>query len=158
MEFSISATSRQPRGEEQNGVEYYFFSKEEFKQHIDNDDFIEWEEVYGGSYYGTLRSEIERINSKGNIILFDVDVKGGINLKRIFGKDALSFFIKVPSIEILRERLVKRGTDSMEAIEKRVAKAEIELLDADKFDVILVNDDLEKCVKTAIDSVNNFIG
>ena len=158
MEFSISATSRQPRGEEQHGKEYYFFTKEEFKQRIDNEEFIEWEEVYGGSYYGTLKSEIERINSKGNIILFDVDVKGGINLKRIFGENALSFFIKVPSIDILKERLINRGTDTMEAIEKRIAKAEIELLDADKFDVILVNDILDECIARATKSVNDFIG
>ena len=143
LEFSISATSRAPRGQEQHGVEYYFFSSDEFRQMIAEDKFVEYEEVYAGSFYGTLRSEVERIWSKGHAIVFDIDVQGGVNLKRIFGEQALSVFIQAPSVEILRERLVGRGTDTEEAIEKRVAKASSEMeFAAGKFDYTLINDDL----------------
>lgn len=123
LEFSVSATSRAPRGKERNGVDYFFLSPEEFRQAVQEDKFVEWEEVYSGTCYGTLRSEMERIWQKGNVIVFDVDVIGGLNLKRIFGDRACAIFIMPPSIETLRERLVKRGTDSPETIECRVAKA-----------------------------------
>ena len=143
LEFSISATSRAPRGQEQHGVEYYFFSADEFRQMIAENKFVEYEEVYAGSFYGTLRSEVERIWAKGHAIVFDIDVQGGVNLKRIFGDQALSVFIQAPSVEILCERLIGRQTDTAEAIERRVAKAASEMeFAAGKFDYVLVNDDL----------------
>ena len=143
IEFSISATSRAPRGQEQHGVEYYFFTADEFRQMIAEGKFVEHEEVYPGSFYGTLKSEVERIWAKGHVIVFDIDVQGGVNLKRIFGEQAFSVFIQAPSVEVLRERLVGRGTDTTEAIEKRVAKAASEMeFAAGKFDHVLVNDDL----------------
>lgn len=158
LEFSISATSRAPRGQEQHGVEYYFFSADEFRQMIAEDKFVEHEEVYPGSFYGTLRSEVERIWAKGNAIVFDIDVQGGVNLKRIFGEQALSVFIQAPSIEILRERLIGRGTDTMEAIERRVAKAKSEMeFAAGKFDYVLVNDDLQTALAEAEDIVADFL-
>lgn len=158
LEFSISATSRAPRGQEQHGVEYYFFSADEFRQMIAEDRFVEYEEVYPGSFYGTLRSEVERIWAKGNAIVFDIDVQGGVNLKRIFGEQALSVFIQAPSVEILRERLIGRGTDTMEAIERRVAKAESEMeFAAGKFDYVLVNDDLQTALAEAEDIVADFL-
>ena len=158
LEFSISATSRAPRGQEQHGVEYYFFSADEFRQMIAEDKFVEHEEVYPGSFYGTLRSEVERIWSKGNAIVFDIDVQGGVNLKRIFGEQALSVFIQAPSVEILRERLIGRGTDTMEAIERRVAKAKSEMeFAAGKFDYVLVNDDLQTALAEAEDIVADFL-
>ena len=156
LEFSISATSRAPRGDEKNGKDYYFFTGDQFENKIKNGEFIEYEEVYSGSYYGTLKSEVQRIWDKGNIIVFDIDVKGGVNLKRLYGKNALAVFIQPPSIETLKNRLINRGTDSIEAIEKRVAKAEEELSYADKFDVILVNDDLEKTLIEAESIIENF--
>lgn len=158
LEFSISATSRAPRGNERNGVEYYFFSQEQFRDLIAKDAFVEYEEVYPGSFYGTLKSEVERIWAKGHVILFDIDVKGGVNLKRIFGDKALSVFVKPPSVEELRRRLVGRGTDSPEAIEKRVAKAEEELKFEPQFDRILENDVLEKTLAEADEMVKNFTG
>ncbi len=142
VEFSISATSRAPRGEEKNGVEYHFFSTEEFRELIEKDSFVEYEEVYPGRFYGTLKSEVERIWERDHVIIFDVDVKGGVNLKKYFGDKALSVFIQAPSVEVLRERLIGRGTDSMEEIAKRVAKASEEMTYADKFDYVLINDDL----------------
>lgn len=157
FEFSISATSRQPRGEERHGVDYFFLTQKEFKQKVAENAFVEWEEVYNGTCYGTLRSEMERIWAKGNVIIFDVDVMGGINLKRIFGDRACSIFIKAPSIEALRERLIGRGTDSMETIEKRVAKAEFELSKADEFDHVVVNDDLEVAVEQTEQIIRNFL-
>lgn len=157
LEFSISATSRAPRGKEQDGREYYFFSEEEFRRRIAADEFVEYEEVYPGSFYGTLKSEMERIWANGNIILFDVDVKGGINLKKLLGDQALSVFIKAPSLRELRRRLELRGTDSPEAIESRVAKAKIEVRYASRFDVVLVNDDLETCLREAEEYVAEFI-
>lgn len=158
IEFSISAASRAPRGNEQNGKEYWFMSTEDFRKKIDEDAFVEYEEVYPGSYYGTLKSEVDRIWSKGHVIIFDVDVKGGVNLKKYFGDAALSVFIQAPSIEALHERLVGRGTDTPEAIERRVAKAAEEMLYADKFDHILVNDDLAKAYSEAETLVDNFLG
>ena len=157
FEFSISATSRQPRGTEQNGVDYFFLSQEEFRQKVAADEFVEWEEVYNGTCYGTLKSEMERIWAKGNIIIFDVDVMGGINLKRIFGEQACSVFIMPPSVEVLRERLIGRGTDSMETIEKRVAKAEFEISKSGEFDYVVVNDILDTAVAETEDIINNFL-
>lgn len=157
IEFSISAASRAPRGKEQNGKEYWFMSTEDFRRKINEDAFVEYEEVYPGSYYGTLKSEVDRIWGKGHVIIFDVDVKGGVNLKKYFGDKALSVFIQAPSIEALHERLVGRGTDSPEAIEKRVAKAAEEMLYADKFDHVLVNDDLAKAYAEAETLVDNFL-
>lgn len=146
FEFSISATSRAPRGAEQHGVDYYFLSQEEFAARVAEEAFVEWEEVYAGTCYGTLKSEVERIWAQEHVILFDVDVLGGINLKRIFGEKACSIFIMPPSIEELRRRLVGRGTDALEVIEKRVNKAAFELTKAPEFDHTVVNDRLEEAV------------
>ena len=142
MEFSISATSRAPRGTEQNGREYHFVSPDEFRRLISEDSFVEYEEVYKDHFYGTLKSEVERIWAAGHVIIFDVDVKGGVNLKKYFGEKALSIFIKATSVETLRQRLVKRGTDSPEAIAERVEKASQEMEYAPQFDYVLINDDL----------------
>lgn len=158
LEFSISATSREPRGKEVHGVEYYFFSADEFRKLISEDKFVEYEEVYAGSFYGTLRSEVERIWAKGNTIIFDIDVQGGVNLKRIFGDQALSVFIQAPSVEELRKRLIGRGTDSDEAIERRVSKAASEMEFASgKFDYTLINDDLTKAFAEVEEVVGNFL-
>ncbi len=158
LEFSISATSRSPRGSEKDGVEYYFFSEQQFRDLIARDAFVEYEEVYPGSFYGTLRSEVERIWAKGHVILFDIDVKGGVNLKRIFGDNALSVFVRPPSVEELRRRLVGRGTDSPEAIEKRVAKAREELEYESRIDRVLENDRLEKTLAEAEEIEKKFTG
>lgn len=147
LEFSISATSRPPRGKEQNGVEYYFLSTEEFREKIKNNEFVEYEEVYEGRFYGTLKSEITRIQSKGNIPVFDVDVVGGINIKKMYGEEAKSIFIMPPSIAVLRQRLEGRGTDTPEVIEERLQKAEWEISHQSEFDYIVVNDDLEKAIE-----------
>ncbi len=158
LEFSISATSRSPRGQEQHGVEYYFYTADEFRKMISEDKFVEYEEVYPGSFYGTLRSEVERIWAKGNAIVFDIDVQGGVNLKRIFGEQAFSVFIQAPSVETLRQRLIGRGTDSEEAIEKRVAKAASEMeFAAGKFDYVLVNDDLQTAFAEAEKIIDDFM-
>ena len=157
MEFSVSATSRAPRGEEQHGREYYFLTTEEFREMIAQDKFVEFEEVYDGRFYGTLKSECERIWAAGHVIIFDVDVKGGVNLKKYFGDAALAVFIKAPSVEVLRERLVKRGTDSPEAIEERIAKAEEEMAYAPKFDYVLVNDDLNTAYAESEKVVEDFL-
>ena len=146
FEFSISATSRAPRGQEQHGKDYYFLSQEEFAARVAEDAFVEWEEVYAGTSYGTLKSEVDRIWAAGHVILFDVDVLGGINLKRIFGDNACSIFIMPPSIEELRRRLEGRATDAPEVIEKRIAKASFELEKASEFDHCVVNDELEVAV------------
>ncbi|PKP41310.1 MAG: guanylate kinase [Bacteroidetes bacterium HGW-Bacteroidetes-10] len=156
LEFSISATSREPRGEEQNGREYFFLSKEEFESRIAAGEFVEHEEVYKGFYYGTLKSEVERIWAKGHVTLFDIDVVGGLNLKKLYGDKALAIFISPPSIETLRERLVNRGTDSPEAIEKRVAKAALEMTYADGFDMIITNDKLESSLHEAERAVETY--
>ncbi len=157
FEFSISATSRQPRGQEQNGVDYHFMSNEEFKERVARGEFVEWEEVYAGTCYGTLKSEMERIWAKGNVIIFDVDVMGGINLKKLFGEDACSMFIMPPSVEELERRLRGRGTDSEEVIQKRIAKAEFELSKAPEFDHIVVNDVLDVAVEEATAIISNFL-
>ncbi len=157
FEFSVSATSRAPRGEERDGVDYYFLSNEEFRRRVELGEFVEWEEVYAGTCYGTLRAEIERIWAKGHVILFDVDVVGGINLKRKFGADACSIFIMPPSIEELRRRLEYRGTDAPEVIERRIGKAAFELEKAPLFDHTVVNDCLETAVEEVTALINNFL-
>ena len=157
LEFSISATSRQPRHNEQHGRDYYFLSAEEFRKACEEERFVEWEEVYAGTRYGTLKSEMERIWRKGNIILFDVDVMGGIRLKSIFGANALSIFVMPPSVAALRERLTGRGTDSPETIEKRIAKAEQEISYADRFDYVVINDDLQQAIAEVETLVAKFI-
>lgn len=157
LEFSISATSRAPRGAERDGVDYYFLSQEAFAAAVAEGRFVEWEEVYKGTCYGTLRSEVERIWQKGHVIVFDVDVLGGINLKRIFGQDACSVFIMPPSVEELRRRLEGRGTDSPEAIDRRVAKAEFELTKAPEFDHTVVNDRLDDAVEETCAILDAFI-
>lgn len=158
LEFSVSATSRAPRGTERNGVEYYFLSPEEFSKAVERGEFVEWEEVYAGTCYGTLCTELERIWGKGNVIIFDVDVKGGIRLKEIFGDKALSIFIMPPSIEELRCRLIGRGTDAPEVIERRIQKAETEISYCRKFDRIVVNDRLEEAVEEVSTLIRDFIG
>jgi guanylate kinase len=157
MEFSISATSRAPRGTEQHGVEYYFLSADEFRQKIANQEFLEYEEVYSGCFYGTLRSEVDRITAKGKNIVFDVDVVGGVNIKEFYGDRALSLFIAPPSIEELEKRLIGRGTDTPEMIAKRIGKAEQELSFAPKFDKIVVNNDLEIAKLEATHAIRDFL-
>ena len=155
--FSISATSRPPRGNERNGVEYFFLSPDDFKQKIKNQEFIAYEEVYPNCFYGTLKSEVDKALDKGRTILFDVDVKGGINIKNIYKDNALSIFIEPPSINALRERLEKRNTDSKEMIEKRIAKATEELTYAPFFDTRVINDNLDTAKKTIETLVKNFL-
>ena len=157
FELSVSATSRAPRGCERHGCDYHFMTHEEFMRAVAEDRFVEWEEVYQGTCYGTLRSEVERIWAKGNIIVFDVDVIGGINLKRIFGADACSVFIMPPSIEELERRLELRGTDAPEVIAKRVAKAEFEPTKAPEFDLVVVNDVLDTAVAEVERIVRDFL-
>lgn len=157
IEFSVSATSRPPRGEERNGVEYWFLTADDFRCRIAGDEFVEYEEVYPGRFYGTLKSEVRRIWDKGHVIIFDVDVKGGVSLKNYFGDKALSVFIQAPSVEELRRRLVSRGTDTPEAIETRVAKAAEEMTYAPFFDRILVNDDLSSAFREAEEMVDGFL-
>ncbi|MGM9774499.1 MAG: guanylate kinase [Candidatus Egerieousia sp.] len=156
FEFSISATSRKPRGTEQNGKEYYFLTEAEFREKISNNELVEYEEVYPGSFYGTLKSEVERIWANGHVILFDVDVKGGVNIKKLYGSQALSVFVQPPSLEVMEQRLRARGTDTEEAIRTRVAKAAEEMTYAPQFDVILVNDDLEESFAKARKLVEQF--
>ena len=148
--FSISASTRDRRGRtEQHGKDYYFLSPDEFKKKIDGNEFIEWEEVYEGNFYGTMKSEIERIWSEGKNVIFDVDVKGGLNLKQYFGDKALAIFVKVPSLEVLKERLKDRGTESPESLSRRLFKANFEMSFQDKFDYVLVNENLEKSLAEA---------
>lgn len=157
LEFSISATTRDPRGEEVHGKEYYFITNHEFEKLITAGQLVEWQQVYSGTYYGTLKSEIERIESAGHHVVFDVDVKGGINLKRIFGDNAHSIFVAPPSVAELRKRLIGRATDSPEKIEERVAKAEKEMEDAQYFDTVIVNDNLEKAKIELMNEVISFL-
>lgn len=157
LEFSISATSRSPRGEEKDGVEYYFLSSEQFKEKIAEGAFLEWEEVYTDKYYGTLKSEVSRINNKNHIVVFDVDVAGGCNIKKMYGANAMSIFIMPPSIATLKERLIKRGTDTMDVINDRVNKASYEMTFSDKFDRIVVNDDLEQTKALITKMVKEFM-
>ncbi|MBQ8225233.1 MAG: guanylate kinase [Bacteroides sp.] len=157
LTFSISATSRPPRGTEQHGVEYYFLTPEEFRRRIANNEFLEYEEVYQDRFYGTLKAPIEQKLQEGYNVVFDVDVVGGCNIKKFYGNRALSIFIQPPSVEELRRRLEGRATDAPDVIESRVAKAEFELGFADKFDVVIVNDDLETAKAEALASLRNFL-
>ncbi|MDE5903868.1 guanylate kinase [Duncaniella sp.] len=157
MKFSISATNRQPRGEEVHGVNYYFLSDDEFRSAIDNDAFVEYEEVYPGRFYGTLKSEVERITAEGHNVILDIDVKGGVNVKKLYEEDALSIFIQPPGLDVLRQRLTSRATDSAEAIEQRLAKAEYELSFAPEFDRVVVNDSLDRAVAEVDTVIKNFL-
>ena len=157
LAFSISATSRPPRGTEQHGVEYFFLTPEEFKAKIDANEFLEYEEVYTDRYYGTLKSQVEEQLESGKNVIFDIDIKGGINVKKFFGDRALSLFIQPPSVEELRKRLVCRATDSAEQIEERLAKAEYEMSFAPQFDQIIVNDDLDTAKADTLKTIRNFL-
>ena len=157
FEFSISATSRAPRGTERNGKEYYFLSPEEFKKKIANDEFLEYEEVYPDCFYGTLKSEVERITSAGKNVVFDVDVVGGLNIKKYYENRVLGIFIALPSIEEMRKRLVNRNTDSPEVIEKRIAKAEYEISHSSQFDKVVINDTLEHALKECEEILSEFL-
>ena len=157
LAFSISATSRLPRGKEQHGKEYYFLSVENFKKHIENDDFLEWEEVYAENFYGTLKSEVERLWSLGKTVVFDIDVVGGLRLKNQFPEQSLAIFIKPPSVEELEKRLRQRQTESEEKIKMRLDKAHQELAEAHKFDVVIENDNLERALKESENVVKNFL-
>ena len=156
--FSISCTSRAPRGTEQNGVEYFFLSPEEFRERIAKQEFLEYEEVYENRFYGTLKQQVENQREQGQNVVFDVDVKGGINIKKYYGDEALSLFIQPPSVEELRRRLEGRKTDTPEAIEERLAKAEYEMTFAPQFDKIIVNDDLETAKQETLKIVKAFLG
>ena len=155
--FSISCTSRAPRGTERNGVEYFFLTPEEFRQRIDNNEFLEYEEVYEGRFYGTLKKQVERQRSKGENVVFDVDVKGGCNIKKYYGDEALSIFIQPPSIEELRRRLEGRGTDTPEVIDLRIERASFELTFADQFDRVVVNDDLATAENETLGIIQEFL-
>ena len=155
--FSISATSRKPRGSEQDGVEYYFLTEVDFRRRISEGDFLEYEEVYPGCFYGTLRSEVDRTLARGENVILDIDVQGGLNVKKIYGDRALTLFIQPPSIERLRERLERRGTDAPEVIERRLAKAETELSFAHRYDEVVVNDDLEEACRDAARVIKDFL-
>ena len=157
LEFSVSATSRALRGTENDGVDYYFLTPQKFRQLIDNKEFLEYEEVYSDCYYGTLRSEVNRITDRGKNVIFDLDVKGGINIKKEFGEKALAIFVAPPSVQSLLERLENRATDSEEMIKKRVEKAEYEMSFANHFDKIVVNDDLETAKREVLDLVTAFL-
>ena len=155
--FSISCTSRAPRGSEQDGVEYFFLTPEEFKDKIAKNEFLEYEEVYENRFYGTLKQQVERQREAGQNVVFDVDVKGGVNIKKYYGDEALSLFIQPPSVEELRKRLIGRATDTPEAIEQRLAKAEYELTFASQFDHVIVNDDLEIAKQEALKTIKSFL-
>jgi len=157
LEFSISATSRAPRSNEVNGKDYYFISLKEFKKHIKNDDFLEWEEVYRDNFYGTLKSEVQRIWDMGKHVIFDIDVVGGLNIKNTYPDSTLAVFVKPPNIEELKKRLKKRQTETDDKINMRVAKASIEMATAPQFDHILINNDLEEALKNAEQLVKSFL-
>jgi guanylate kinase len=157
LEFSISATSRIPRANEAYGRDYYFLSVEEFRERIAQDKFIEWEEVYKDHFYGTLKEEIDRIMNKGNHVIFDVDTKGGINLKKIFGERSISIFIMPPSINELQKRLINRGSDTPEKIKMRIEKATLELSEAQQFDYIVINNDITTACTETYNLVKSFI-
>ncbi len=158
LKFSVSATSRPPRPGEKHGVDYYFMSVEEFKQKIRENAFVEWEEVYENQFYGTLRSEVEKIRRQGNSVVFDVDVKGGISIKKLYGPEALAIFVKPPSLQILEERLRRRSTEDEKSIRKRLNRAAFELTFENYFDRVLVNDILERAQKEALELVRTFLG
>lgn len=157
LEFSISATSREPRPNEIHGKDYYFLTENEFKKKIENDEFLEWEEVYKGVHYGSLKSEVERIRNHGNNVIFDVDVVGGLNIKKFYGAEALAIFVQPPSVEELRKRLISRSTETEEKIKMRIAKAEQELSFAGKFDVIITNNDLTLACREAEKLIREFL-
>ncbi len=157
LSFSISATSRAPRGEEKHGQDYYFLSAEDFQKRAQNEEFLEWEEVYAGTYYGTLKSEVQRLWDEGKTVVFDIDVVGGLNLKKIFGPQALAMFVQAPSIQVLEQRLRGRGTDSEEKIAERLAKASTEMERAPEFDAIIINDELERAKAEAAETLENFL-
>ncbi|MBP5526856.1 MAG: guanylate kinase [Bacteroidales bacterium] len=157
MAFSISATSRQPREGEKDGKDYYYLSREEFARRVAAGDFLEWEEVYEGTCYGTLKSEVERLWGEGKVVVFDVDVNGGCNIKKYFGTDALSIFVMPPSVEVLEQRLRNRGTESEESIRKRLARSAKELELAPQFDVTIVNDDLQRAVEETRQVIERFL-
>ena len=157
LAFSISCTSRSPRGTEQNGVEYFFLTPEEFRRRIDNGEFLEYEEVYENRFYGTLKAQVERQLEAGQNVVFDVDVKGGVNIKEYYGDEAMSIFIQPPSIAALRSRLEGRGTDAPEVIDQRIARAEFELTFAPKFDKVVVNDVLQQAEADALALVKGFV-
>lgn len=157
LRFSISCTTRQPRGTEQNGVEYFFITPDEFRQKIAEEAFVEYEEVYTDKFYGTLKSQVQSQIERGENVMFDIDVKGGCNIKRQYGDEALGLFIQPPSIEELRRRLTGRGTDSAEMVEQRLAKAEYEMSFAPQFDRIIVNDDLEKAKEDVYSAIREFL-
>nr|WP_315179156.1 guanylate kinase [uncultured Flavobacterium sp.] len=157
LEFSISAASRVPRGEEVNGKDYYFMSTEEFKKHIKNEDFLEWEEVYRDNFYGTLKSEVERIWAKGKNVIFDIDVSGGLRIKHKFPEETLAVFVKPPSVDELKRRLKERSTESDDKINMRIAKASVELATAPQFDVIIKNYDLDIALEEAYQLVKNYV-
>ncbi|MBR1409694.1 MAG: guanylate kinase [Prevotella sp.] len=157
LAFSISCTSRAPRGTEKNGVEYFFLTPEEFRQRIDNDEFLEYEEVYTGRFYGTLKAQVERQLEAGQNVVFDVDVKGGVNIKKFYGDKALSIFIQPPSISELRKRLEGRATDAPEVIDQRIARAEFELTFTDRFDKVVINDKLEYAEADALKVIQDFL-
>ncbi len=158
LEFSISAASRKPRPGERNGYDYYFLTAAEFKEKIQENAFVEWEEVYKNHFYGTLHSEVERIRNRGKHVVFDVDVKGGVNIKKQFGDDALAIFVKPPSVEELKKRLLGRATETEESLKKRLDRSVFELEFEDKFDVTLINDNLDKAKAEAMKLVKEFIG
>ena len=157
LEFSISAATREPRGEEVNGKDYYFISIEEFKQHIKHEDFVEWEEVYRDNFYGTLKSEVERIWALGKNVIFDIDVAGGLRIKKKFPEQTLAVFVKPPSVDELKRRLKERSTESEEKINMRIAKAHVELATAPQFDTIIKNYDLDVAKQEAYELVKNFV-
>ena len=157
LEFSISAATREPRGEEANGKDYYFMSLEEFKTHIKNEDFVEWEEVYRDNFYGTLKSEVERIWAKGKNVIFDIDVAGGLRIKHKFPEETLAVFVKPPSVDELKRRLKERSTETEEKINMRIAKAHVELATAPQFDVIIKNYDLDIALEEAYQLVKDFV-
>ena len=157
LAFSVSATTRPRRGQEVHGVDYYYLSQKEFEDMIANDELVEYQEVYPGRYYGTPKSEVERITAQGCNVVLDLDVLGGVNVKQMYGDQALSIFIQPPSIEVLRERLLKRGTDSLEDIENRVGKAEFEISIGPQFDYTVINDDLDTAVSQVHDLIADFI-
>lgn len=157
LSFSISATSRALRGAEKHGEDYYFLTAEDFQKRAQNDEFLEWEEVYAGTYYGTLKSEVQRLWDEGKTVVFDIDVVGGLNLKKIFGPQALAMFVQAPSIQVLEQRLRGRGTDSEEKIAERLAKASTEMERAPEFDAIIINDELERAKAEAAEILENFL-
>ena len=157
LAFSISCTSRVPRGTEQNGVEYFFLTPEEFRTRIEDDEFLEYEEVYTDRFYGTLKSQVEKQLEAGQNVVFDVDVKGGVNIKKFYGDEALSIFIQPPSVNELRRRLENRATDAPDVIDQRIARAEFELTFADKFDKVVINDILEYAEADALSAIQQFL-